>query len=86
MPSSVVSSKGQIVIPKEVRTRMHLNKGDRVEFLLEADGVVRLRPMTRDIRSLRGILKWEGPPVSLEDMDRAIEEAVAERYRRSCSE
>jgi AbrB family looped-hinge helix DNA binding protein len=35
MPSSTVSSKGQVTIPQEVRTRLGLRAGDRVEFVEE---------------------------------------------------
>ena len=42
--SSTISSKGQITIPQEVRNRLGLSSGDRVEFLVEGDRTV-LRPM-----------------------------------------
>lgn len=35
MPSSTISSKGQITVPAEVRKRLGLKPGDRVEFDLE---------------------------------------------------
>ena len=41
--SSTVSSKGQITIPIEVRHRLGLREGDRVEFVLE-EGRTVLRP------------------------------------------
>jgi antitoxin PrlF len=34
-PSSTISSKGQITVPLEVRNRLGLKKGDRVEFVME---------------------------------------------------
>ena len=34
--SSTVSSKGQITVPLEIRNRLGLKAGDRVEFVLEA--------------------------------------------------
>lgn len=36
-PSSTISSKGQITVPIEVRKRLGLKTGDRVEFVLEDD-------------------------------------------------
>ena len=33
--SSVVSTKGQVTIPQEVRVRLGLRVGDRVEFVVE---------------------------------------------------
>ncbi|MGD0097539.1 MAG: AbrB/MazE/SpoVT family DNA-binding domain-containing protein [Terracidiphilus sp.] len=41
--SSTVSSKGQITVPIEVRHRLGLKQGDRVEFVFE-DGRTVLRP------------------------------------------
>ena len=43
MPSSRVSSKGQVTIPLEVRRRLGLRTGDRVDFV-EDDGKTVLRP------------------------------------------
>lgn len=41
--SSVVSSKGQITVPQEVRTQLGLKEGDRVEFVMEK-GLTVMRP------------------------------------------
>jgi len=35
--SSTISSKGQITVPLEVRKRLGLNVGDRVEFVVDND-------------------------------------------------
>jgi antitoxin PrlF len=35
--SSTISSKGQITVPREIRNRLGLKDGDRVEFLVEND-------------------------------------------------
>ncbi len=42
-PSSTISSKGQVTVPIEVRHRLGLKEGDRVEFVFE-DGRTVLRP------------------------------------------
>ncbi len=43
MASSIVSAKGWVVIPKEIRSRYGLKKGSRVSFV-EYGGVLRLVP------------------------------------------
>ena len=42
-PSSTISSKGQVTVPIEVRHRLGLREGDRVEFVFE-EGRTVLRP------------------------------------------
>jgi AbrB family looped-hinge helix DNA binding protein len=41
--SSTLSSKGQITVPQEIRLRLGLKEGDRVEFVIE-EGRTVLRP------------------------------------------
>ena len=41
--SSVLSSKGQVTIPQEIRTRLGLKQGDRVDFVVES-GLTVMRP------------------------------------------
>lgn len=43
MSYSTISSKGQVTVPKEVRHRLGLVAGDRVEFVMEGERTV-LRP------------------------------------------
>ena len=59
-----------------------LKPGDKVKFFIHPDGRVMLLP-TVPISQLRGILKKPGrKPVTIEEMDDAIAEAVAEDDRR----
>ncbi len=44
--SSTLSSKGQVTIPQEIRTRLGLKEGDRVEFVIEQGRTI-LRPARR---------------------------------------
>ena len=41
--SSVISSKGQVTVPQEVRLRLGLKEGDRLEFIVEGDRTI-IRP------------------------------------------
>lgn len=43
-PSSTISSKGQVTVPIDVRHRLGLKAGDRVEFVFE-NGRTVLRPV-----------------------------------------
>lgn len=70
---ATVTSKGQITIPKTLREKLHLSVGDRIEFVLEEDNSVRLVAKHATIGRLKGMLPKPHQPVSLEEMDKAIE-------------
>lgn len=69
---ATITSKGQITLPKALRDHLNLAAGDRVEFILEDDNVVRMVPRTTSITRLKGMLPKPKRPVSLEEMDEAI--------------
>ena len=72
-----MTSKGQITLPKEIRLKLGLKQGDRVRFLVEDDGRVRLLPAKRDIAELMGILPRPKRTLSLDEIDEAVQKAVA---------
>jgi antitoxin PrlF len=55
MPMSTLTVKYQATIPKVVRETLALAAGDRVEFLIEPSGDVRLRKALPDLAELRAI-------------------------------
>jgi AbrB family looped-hinge helix DNA binding protein len=69
---ATLTSKGQITIPKEVRDALHLRAGDRLDFVVQTDGTVRVLPVKGSALSLKGILPRPVRPVTLEEMDQAI--------------
>ena len=72
MPSSTLTSKGQVTIPKAVREELGLRRGDRVAFRVLADGRVVVEPETIDLLDLLGILKPRRKGITLSDMDEAV--------------
>ena len=44
-----------------------------------------MRPKIGDIRKLYGFLKYEGKPLTIEQMKKAAEEGVLEEFKRSVS-
>lgn len=72
MATAIVTSKGQITIPKPVRDGLGVETGDRVEFVELERGVYSVVAATRDIRDLKGVIPRPAKPVSVEDMNRAI--------------
>ena len=45
---STLTSKGQITVPRQVRRRLGLHKGDRVEFVIEDDRTLIRREAPQD--------------------------------------
>ena len=76
MPTSTLTTKGQITLPQSVRRTLGLEAGDKVDFVEVEDGY-KLVPLRKDIRSLKG--RFAGRverPITLEEMDEAIAEAA----------
>jgi antitoxin PrlF len=71
--ASTVTSKGQITIPKQIRDRLRLEPGHRVEFQVDRQGQIIMRAKNVDIRDLKGILRSKRKtPLSIEEMNEAI--------------
>jgi antitoxin PrlF len=68
-----VTIKGQVTVPKPVREHLNLAKGDRIEFLIGVDGKVTIVAATEDVRRLKGIVSKPAKPVTVEDMNQAVE-------------
>jgi AbrB family looped-hinge helix DNA binding protein len=80
LPTTTLTSKGQVTIPKSVREFLRVKPGDRLDFVISDDGLVFVRPGTGRAEDLRGLLHRPGRrPVSLVEMDAAIRQ----RPRRS---
>ena len=72
MPTTTLTSKGQITIPIDVRNRMNVNTGDRVEFIEIGPGRYELVAATRSVRELKGMFGKPSKKVSIDDMNKAI--------------
>ncbi|WP_026734642.1 AbrB/MazE/SpoVT family DNA-binding domain-containing protein [Fischerella sp. PCC 9605] len=73
---TTITSKGQTTIPKEIREKLNLRPGDRISFIVEADGRVYIQPLNVHVEELSGILHQPGrEPVSIEEMNAAIEQS-----------
>jgi AbrB family looped-hinge helix DNA binding protein len=79
-----VTDKGQLTVPKSVRDRLGIRPGTKIDFEILADGSVRMRVLTRGAAGLYGLLQRRGERSrSVEEMDRGIGDAVADRARPS---
>ena len=79
---TTVSTKGQVVIPKAVRERHGLRPGARLHVEDHGDSIV-LRPVRSQARySIDDLLAlprpYEGPPLSVDEMQAAVDRAFAD--------
>ncbi len=76
---ATLSSKGQATIPKAVRERLQIRPGDRFKFFFHPDGVIIL-PRIPTAR-IKGMIPKPAKPVSLAEIDMAIERGATQRFR-----
>jgi AbrB family looped-hinge helix DNA binding protein len=78
-----MSSKGQVVIPEEIRNRLGLRAGDSF-LVMSDDDVVILKTLTNpplsDIRRLISEVRKQGKIAGIKKSD--IEEAIAQSRKR----
>ncbi len=82
MTTATLTTKGQITIPKDIRERLLLQTGDKVDFTLTESGDVLLKPVTQHVDEVFGKLgKSAQAPLTSDDMNAAIRQRLAEQKR-----
>ena len=83
--TTTLSTKGQVILPKAVRDARKWPPGTRLTVEETPEGVLlravrerSLPPMTID--EVLAMVKYDGPPMTVEEMEEAIGEAVAEDW------
>lgn len=87
---TTMSAEGQVVIPEDVWEELGLRPGEPIE-LAKVQGGVLLRPVPRksgrsfdEIEAeIRRIVRYDGPPVSIEQMNDTIAQCWEEAALRS---
>jgi len=87
--SAKLTSKGQVTVPKAIRTILKVKTGERIDFVVDGEGKVLVQAATK-LRDLMGMFKRPGQePVSVEEMNDAIgqrcakdDERIMKRFRR----
>jgi len=75
--SSVVTRKGQITVPSEIRRELGIKEGDRMTFTLN-DGELTLTTTGSVVEATAGAFKNYGPALTAEELRDAAEKAIAE--------
>jgi len=80
--SAKVTSKGQITLPAKLREQLGIKPGDRLDFERNRDGKVELVARTERFEDLRGVLPYDGPPLTNEDIVEMVRQARSEMGQR----
>lgn len=87
MKTIPIDQAGRVVLPKEVRKRLHLRAGDRMQVVLGADSVILEPVQMKDARLVRsgGRVYRDVPQAHAElaDFDEALNRGREERDRRA---
>ena len=77
---SILTSKGQITIPKNIRDKFNLHPGDKVEFILDEKNNCRIVPLWNSVKEMKGMLGPVSRIVAIDEMDDGIrKEAVSKK-------
>lgn len=79
-----MTDKGQVTVPKDIRDRLGIAAGSKLDFEVQDDGTIRVRVLARGAGNLFGLVRRPGmAPRSIDAMDEGIAAAVNARNRRS---
>ncbi|MGD9325218.1 MAG: AbrB/MazE/SpoVT family DNA-binding domain-containing protein, partial [Desulfobacterales bacterium] len=84
MQTTKLSSKGQVIIPKILRSRYKWDIGQELTVIDTGEGILlrSSRPFKKtELNEVAGVLKYSGKPVSLDDMEKAIKKGALERKK-----
>lgn len=73
---STVTTKGQVTIPADIRSRFHIKPNDRIDFIVDGERIV-ITPV-KTLKQLRGSVVTEGAGNINSEREQAKQD-VAER-------
>jgi len=84
MPTTTLSSKGQVIIPKPLRDAHNWKPGQQLEVIESGDGIL-LKPAEpfpkTTLADVAGCLTYKGKAKTLAEMEEAIAKGVKETFR-----
>ncbi len=83
--STKLSTKGQVIIPKNIRHQYQWNSGQELTIVATTEGIL-LRAkkpfITQALDTVAGCLPYKGKPKSLDDMETAIRKGARNSHDR----
>ena len=81
MALATITTKGQVTIPKSVRDSLMLSTGDKIEFVVTDKREALIRPISKKVDEVFGILHKPGrKTVSVEEMDATIRQRMKDTF------
>ena len=77
--SAKITSKGQLTVPAKLRHELGLKPGDRVDFERNQNGRIEIVARTKTLAELKGMLPYNGPALTDDDLAAIVDGARAER-------
>lgn len=80
-PTSTITTKGQVTIPKAIRDYLHLDTGDKVEFIFKNSEII-IKPITKKAADVAGLLSKykKEKTVSVEEMNSVIKQRIKNNF------
>ena len=85
MEISKVTSKGQIIIPIEIRKKLNLKTGDKVVFIEEGDKIIFAHASMIALREFQEAMKGEAEKAGIkseEDLNRIVKQIRKELWEK----
>lgn len=84
MPTTSLSSKGQVIIPKPIRASHNWHPGQKLEIIDTGDGILlkAATPFTKTtLDQVAACMQYQGKAKTLEEMEEAIQRGAEETKR-----
>ena len=82
MSESVITRKGQVTIPKEIRDHLQAKEGEKVVFFLRGRDVV-LKVVRGNILDLKGSVQPKKRPEDFEAVRQSVKRTVSRKVARN---
>jgi AbrB family looped-hinge helix DNA binding protein len=83
MSTATITSKGQVTLPKDMRRKLHLEAGEKIDFRVDEEtGTATLVPLNKRVEDVFGLMHRpkRNKPVTIEEMGVALKKKFRREY------